>query len=285
MTQAASSPNAKRPNAAWTLSLALLGAALLPGLAAGHDMPYIQPNTTQSDPPLTSGGTSQFDCTPGNHPVLNVGIGGVCFGAGKENGWDNDEPCSFLGCPGGTSGDPQHITAAATAVLDVPDTGFPGGVAASYCQDLNKDLLCGGNLTGPPEAGSPSPDCQLAHREGAGACTLRAEPWVDLCDSITIRSGLTGEVGNGDPSGEADERLPGGTTTDIPVGSFAGTWADPAATVFSGSRGNWAISASVYVFLAGAQNGNSINDDVGLGLNVCGPNANGWGTQGSVSHT
>lgn len=194
-------------------------------------------------------GGGSTDCGIGNNPVLNLSFGGVCFGSLPEDGWQNgnEGQVDEFGNPAG-SADPQHITAAATALLDIADSGLPGGVPALYCQNLDGDGLCGGNLTAAPN-----------------------EPAVDFCDSITLRSGL---------SGSTPEALPRGSTTDSPPGTFAGSWADPAATVFSnGESGNWAMDANVYVFLTIPANGNAV------GGNPCGPNANGLGSGGTVSHT
>lgn len=201
------------------------------------------------------GGQKLIDCGIGNHPILNLSFVGICFGAKAADGWANgnhDKVDPIFGLPMGAT-HPQHITAAPTALLDISDQWFPT-VPAFYCQDLNGDGICGGGVT---DLGDP--------------LETTNEPAVDFCDSITIRSGLTGPT---------PERLPRGSATDLPPGSFAGTWADPAATVFgNGESGNWAVDFDVKIFLASPTNGNAISG------NACGPNPSAFGTQGWVSHT
>lgn len=232
------------------------------GGAWGHDMSYLAGLPAREQ----AAGTSR-DCGIGNHPVLNLSMGGVCFGATPATGWGNGNHNrnDLLGNPAGSE-DPQHITAGDTALLDVWDGSFPGGIPALYCQNLNQDedLLCGGKVLGEGEAGSTDPLCSQTHVEGVANCTLRSEPYVEFCDSITIRGGLVWPA-------TVTTRLPGGSTTGASL-AFGATWADPAY-----APDNWAINAHVWVFVASPPGGNPAVS------NAC--KGTGWGMGGNVTHT
>jgi hypothetical protein len=249
--------------------VATLGALALTvmftGLAASHELSYVQAQPGKPNP-STGVGFSATDCGIGNHVVLNLSIGGVCFGSTPDQGWDNGNAgfTDALGNPAG-SADLQHLTPAgteSTATIDITDSTF-ALVPGTYCQALGPDTLCGGNLTGEAETepgGNPAANCQVAHREGSTGCLLRSEPYVDFCDTITIFGGLTGEV----PVGS---RIPGGVA---PGTAGDGTWADPTVN-------NWAIDFEVLIFVSAPGSGNSVFGNACL--------SNGWATQGTVGHS
>lgn len=259
----------------WTAACAAL---LLAGAVVSHDLPYTQAQPGKPNPSTGVGGMVRKQCGIGNHPVVNLTIGGVCFGAGTRDGWANGnwDKLDPLGNPAGST-DPQHISDTATALIDVADAGFPGGIPATYCQNLNwefnEDLLCGGNATGPGEPTNPDPTCRITHAEGKANCLLRSEPYVDFCDSITIRRGLSGPTA-------PEDRLRAGTTTDIPSGTFLGTWADPTI-----AAANWDLTERVEIYVSAPMSGNPLIDEAGLGHNPCGTSSSGWGTSGHISHT
>ena len=250
--------------------LATIGALALTvmftGLAASHELSYVQAQPGKPNP-STGVGVSGTDCGIGNHIVLNLSIGGVCFGSTPDQGWDNGNAGftdPVTGLPAGST-DLQHLTPAgaeSTSTIDITDSTF-ALTPATYCQSLGPDTLCGGNLTGDAETepgGNPAAVCQAPHREGSTGCLFRSEPYVDFCDTVTIFAGLSGEL----PAGS---RRIGGVAPGV---AGSGDWADPTLD-------NWDVDVEVLIFVSAPASGNTVFGS------ACG--SNGWATQGTVSHT
>jgi hypothetical protein len=244
----------------------------MPLSVAAHELPYSLAQPTHPflvvpwahwEPVPYAKRDPAHDCGIGNHIVLNLSIGGVCFGATPDQGWDNGNAgfTDALGNPAGST-DTSHLTPAGpgyTTTIDVTDSTF-ALIPATYCQALVGDI-CGGDLTAGPEPGNPNLLCQNWHVQGIAGCTVRSAPFVTFCDSITVFGGVSPDF--------AGVRRPAGMA---PGQAGDGTWADP--TLF-----NWDVDSEVYIFPFGFAAGNIPE------LNPCGPTHIGWGTQGTISHS
>ena len=205
---------------------------------------------------------SSFDCGIGNHVLLNVSIGGVCFGSETSQGWGNGNEgfTDLFGNPAGSTAS-SHLGVSPTMSFSVVDDFF-SLTAAVYCQNFQFDNRCGSGTNAPAETeegGNPAPQCQVDHVEGVNGCNLRSEPFVYFCDSLTIRSGLDGPV------------WPRRTAGYESGSAGSGDWADPTLP-------NWDTDLEVFIFIFGPISGNP-----GDGGNPCGPN-HAWGTEGIVAH-
>lgn len=94
-----------------------------------------------------------LDCGDGSDPVLNMSIGGFCFGT-KSDGFLPDDYPTASDCVPNSLGD------CVIAIRDFSPLSFNRGV---YCQDLNQDLFCGGAVGEPANA--------------------RTEPIMEFCDA------------------------------------------------------------------------------------------------------
>lgn len=249
----------------WMLLIAACVAvsASLPSTTS-HDLPYL--HGAAAGPALPHAKRTP-DSGIGNHILANLSLGGVCFGAGEEYGWGNGNEGLVDPITGVSAGsaDLSHLDydtggrARPTLMGRASDWIITGNLApmqvwAVYCQDLNGDGLCGaaalgqaqGSLCRIPGIGASSgPTVPTGLTGGTPICPLRSEPYVEFCEDITIREGLSGPV-HGEARRLAGFLPCGGTGT-----SDSGDWADSALA-------NWATEFPFFVPVAGAQQGNAL---------------------------
>lgn len=145
--------------AATFLAIAIMA---LPSTANAHQKSYVQPNVV---PAMVFGlGELQIpNCGDSQDPVLDLGVGAVCFGTVADGTLPPDYPTASDCVP--AFGGPFDSTGECSINI-VDDLISP--VAARYCQDLNDDLFCGG-------------------QPGEAAC-CRTEPRVVFCDALAINT-------------------------------------------------------------------------------------------------
>lgn len=167
-----------------------------------------------------------LDCGDGNDPILNLSLGGVCFG---DNAHGNFHP------------GPGHLVGTSTEVIPgvimnssslfILDDEFGSNVEGTYCQDWSGGGICG------------------AEDLGEKGLEFRTEPVVDFCGFITIYGPPDDPWSSGHPGWNS------GTTSD------GWGYLGDGATIRP--RGNWDETLPVFVFFRDAASGNPVTGSPG----------------------